>query len=161
MTDRRVSSLRRWLGALALAVAAFLAGGYVFRDVQSRSFLELHECGDDCYRANELAGLIASAGIQRVPGLLPLVLKETSGCITIRHPFPQARRHFVVFPKRDIRDIGSVSVEDGPVMLECLAHVGWLVERYGLRNYWVETNGPGRQHVTYLHLHVLSNDARR
>ena len=150
--------MRRIAASAALLAFGMVCGGYWFRDVQPRSFLSLDQCADSCYRASDLAGLFASAGIQRVPALLPLVVRETNRCITIDHPFPVAPRHFVVFPKRDIKDIASVSVEDGPAVLECIEHLRWLVQRHGLARYRVETNGSGLQHVTYLHFHLLSED---
>jgi scavenger mRNA decapping enzyme DcpS-like protein len=153
--------MRRLLTSATLIALGVVIGGYVFRDVQPRSFLALNDCGDACYQPKDLAGLLASAGIQRAPKLLPLVLRETSRCITIKHPFPAASRHFIVFPKRDIKDIGSIAVEDGPAVLECFEHIHWLVELYKLSRYRVQTNGPGRQNVTYLHFHVLSNDERK
>jgi hypothetical protein len=153
--------MRRLVGYAVLLALGVLGGGYWFRDVQPRSFLALDRCADSCYRASDLAGLFASAGIQRVPALLPLVVRETDRCITINHPFPVAAKHFVVFPKRDIKDIASISVEDGPTVLECIEHLRWLVETHALSRYRVETNGSGLQHVTYLHFHLVSEDVSK
>jgi hypothetical protein len=69
--------------------------------------------------------------------------------------------HYVEFTKRDIKDIASLSVEDGPYVLECFAHMQALVEEYKLRAYRVLTNGPGRQDVTYLHFHLVASDRPR
>ena len=149
-------NLARWGWAglwLGLGVAL---GGYLFTGVQARSLLALPGCGSSCYRPSDLAGLLASIGVQRTPGLLPGVVKETERCITINHPFPDARVHFVAFPKRDIKDIGSLKTEDAPFVLECLAHIQVLVAENNLRAYRVITNGPGRQDVTYLHFHLVS-----
>ena len=62
----------------------------------------------------------------------------------------------MVFPKRDVKDVASLSVEDGPYILECFAHVQALVAEHQLRAYRVLTNGPGRQDVTYLHFHLMA-----
>ena len=150
--------MRRLLTSGLLVALGVVAGGYLFRDLQPRSFLALNDCRSSCYRPNDLAGLLAAAGIRRVPGLLPLVHRETDRCITIEHPFPTAQTHFVVFPKRDIKDIASISVEDGPAVLECFAHINWLVTRHNLTRYRVETNGASNQHVTYLHFHLVSTE---
>ena len=141
------------VGLVGLGV---LIGGYLFSDVQPRSLLALTECAGACYRPNELAGLLASAGIQHAPSLLPLVVKESEKCISIKHPFPKEKFHFVVFPKRDIRDVANIAAEDGPFVLECLAHIRILVSENNLRSYHVRTNGPGLQHVTYLHFHLVA-----
>jgi hypothetical protein len=150
--------MRRLLTSGLLVALGVVAGGYLFRDLQPRSFLALNDCRNSCYRPNDLAGLLAAAGIQRVPSLLPLVHRETDSCITIKHPFPAAETHFVVFPKRDVKDIANISVEDGPAVLECFAHINWLVTRHNLTRYRVETNGASNQHVTYLHFHLVSTE---
>ena len=84
------------------------------------------------------------------------MVKESEHCITIRHPFPESRLHVVSFPKRDMKDIASLGMEDGPYVTECLAHIQALVAENDLRSYRVVTNGPGRQGVRYLHLHLVS-----
>lgn len=147
---KKVGMAVLWLGL------GLLMGGYLFSGVQPRSVFALPECGASCYRPSDLAGLLTSIGVQRTPGLLPGVVKESERCITIRHPFPDSRVHFVSFPKRDMKDIASLGVEDGPYVLECLAHIHALVAENNLRAYRVITNGPGRQGVRYLHLHLVS-----
>ena len=145
---------------LPVAVALFVGvalGGYLFSDSQPRSFLALSNC-DHCYHANELAGLLASAGIQKSPAAAVLAVKETDRCIAIEHPFRWWKYHFIIFPKKDIRDIAEVAIDDQPYVLDCLAIIRTLVAENGLRNYRVETNGPARQDVTYLHFHLISSD---
>jgi len=141
---------------MALAfVAGIAVGGYLFSASQPRSFLALANC-DRCYRPNDLAGLLASVGIQRAHGALPLVVKETDRCMAIKHPFPEARVHFVVFPKKDVKSIADVAVDDQPYVLDCLAVIRALVVEHRLRAYRVVTNGPGFQGVTYLHFHLVA-----
>ena len=84
----------------------------MFDASQPRSFLTVLDCRNTCYRQNDLAGLLASVGIQRGSGLLPLVAKETDRCIAINHPTPQERVHYVIFPKKDIKNIADVAVGD-------------------------------------------------
>jgi histidine triad (HIT) family protein len=142
------------VGALAFA-AGVVAGGYLFSSSQPRSFLALSQC-DGCYQPKDLAGLLASVGVQRAHAALPHVVKETDRCLAIEHPFPQARLHFVVFPKKDVKSIADVSVDDERHVLDCLGVIRALVTERGLRNYRVVTNGPGLQTVTYLHFHLLA-----
>jgi HIT domain len=150
--------MRRIVLAVICLGVGVLIGGYLFSGVEPRSVLALPECGDSCFRASDLAGLVASVGIQRKPRLLPLpnVVKETERCITIRHPFSNRRVHFVSFPKRDIKNIGSMSVEDGPYVMECFAHMQALVGEHHLRAYRVMSNGPLLQSVGYLHFHLIA-----
>lgn len=149
----------RLLPVVIALVAGVTLGGYLFSNSQPRSFLALSKC-DHCYGANDLAGLLASASIQKSPALTVLAVKETDRCVAIEHPLPKQKYHFIVFPKKDIKDIADVSVDDQGFVFDCLAIIRALVIENGLRNYRVETNGPARQHVTYLHFHLLSNDAR-
>ena len=139
-----------WLGL------GVILGGYLFTGVQPRSLLALPGCGAAGLRPNDLAGLLVSIGVQRAPKLLPGVVKETERCVTIKHPYPDARVHFLVFPKRDIKDIAGLGAEDAPFVLECLGHIQALVAEHDLRAYRVITNGPGRQDVTYLHFHLVA-----
>jgi Scavenger mRNA decapping enzyme C-term binding len=141
-------------GALFFVLGVAL-GGYLFAGVQPRSFLDLRNCGSSCYQLNELTGLMASVGLQRAPGLLPKVVKETDRCISVNYPDRKVRLHFIILPKKDIKDIASVSLEDGPFVLECLAHVRALVTEHHLRDYRVYTNGPMKQDVRYLHFHLV------
>jgi diadenosine tetraphosphate (Ap4A) HIT family hydrolase len=149
----------RILRTLLTFFAGVGVGGYLFSASQPRSFLALSNC-NPCYRPKDLAGLLTSAGIQRASGALPMVVKETNRCIAIEHPFPKTRFHFVVFPKRDIKNIADISVDDQEYVLDCLAVIRALVTENGLWNYRVITNGPGSQDVTYLHFHVVSKSGR-
>ena len=149
---------RVFLAAL-IFFAGFGLGGYLFLDSKPRSFLALSNC-DSCYRPNDLAGLLVSAGIQRAGAALPFVVKETERCLAIEHPFRKMRFHFVVFPKKDIKSIADISVDDQEHVLDCLAVIRALISENGLRSYRVETNGPGLQHVTYLHFHLVSKESR-
>ena len=140
-----------------LFLAGIGLGGYLFADTQPRSFLALANCGS-CYRPNDLAGLVASVGIQRASAALPRMVKENDRCLAIEYPFRKTKFHFVVFPKRDIRSVADISVDDLPYVLDCLAVIRALVVENDLHEYRVETNGPGPQKVTYLHFHLVSTD---
>lgn len=143
-----------WLAMVTFA-AGIVAGGYLFSSSQPRSFLALAQC-DGCYRVNDLAGLLASVGVQRAHAALPLVVKETERCLAIEHPFPATRVHFVVFPKKDIKSIADVSLDDERYVFDCLGVIRALVLEKRLQSYRVVTNGPGLQTVTYLHFHLLA-----
>ena len=147
---------RLFLAALTL-LAGVALGGYLFSDSQPRSFLTLSGC-DSCYRLNDLAGLLASAGIQRAAAAVPVAVKETDRCVAIEHPFRKTKFHFIVFPKKDIKNIADVAIDDQQHILDCLAVIRALVVENRLRSYRVETNGPGLQHVTYLHFNLLSSE---
>lgn len=107
---------------LALSIGITL-GGYLFSRTQPRSFLALNRCEGTCYQANELLGLLTSVGIQRFPALFPGVVKETDKTIVMEHPAPEARIHYLVIPKKDIKNIGELSDADRESLIDAFAVV--------------------------------------
>jgi diadenosine tetraphosphate (Ap4A) HIT family hydrolase len=145
------------LAGACLFGVGVLAGGYLFAGSQPRSFLALADCGKTCYKKKDLAGLLASVGINRADSVVPLVVRETDRCIAIYHPRPLARLHYVFFPKKDIKNIADIAIDDQPYVLDCLALIRAVISDKGLRgDYRVYTNGPDLQDVTYLHFHLVS-----
>jgi histidine triad (HIT) family protein len=149
--------IRKSLFALFLLAAGVVAGGYLFSRSLPRSFLAVGNCGGRCFNANEIAGLLASAAIQRAPGVIPGVVLESDTCIAVRYPRPQTRIHLVLFPKRDVKDIATLTAEDVPYVLGCFAMVRELVETEHIKDYRLSSNGPTRQEVTYLHFHLIAD----
>ena len=140
---------------LALVIGITL-GGYLFADTQPRSFLAFNKCEGTCFQPNELMGLLTSVGIHKFPALLPSVVKETDRTVVVEHPAPEARIHYIVIPKRDIKNIGQLSDADRESLIDAFAVVREIVNEKSLVNYRVTTNGPGYQGVTYLHFHLTA-----
>ena len=142
----------------AIFLVGIVVGGCLFSHVQPRSILNLSQCQGNCYRSNDVAGLLTSTGIRFAPGMMPKLVAESDRCLAIAHPFPERneRYHFVLFPKKDIKNIGEIGVEDEPYLMDCLAMMQSLIVRYQLRDYRVMTNGPGLQQITYLHFHLMT-----
>ena len=148
--------MRRTLSILIALLLGIVVGGYLFRESQPRSFLALHACHDQCFKIKDLAGLLASAGINHTPGLLPFLASESKRCVAVRHPKPEGRYHLVYLPKRDLRNVLELTAEDIPFLTDCLALAREDASRAGVRDYRLTTNGPGLQHVTYMHFHVVA-----
>src|SRR5438128_4074310 len=128
---------RNWIGLAFGFGLGCIAGGYAMRDVQPRSLLAVDRC-DHCWSPNELAGLVGAIVMTRAPGLVPLVVLETNRTIAIRFPTgPRAPEHFVVVPKRDIRDAAHVATGDEPYLADAFAVIGKLVRDRGMRHYRV------------------------
>jgi histidine triad (HIT) family protein len=148
------------LKMLVLAGVLFLgglaAGAYLFSKSLPRSFLATASCGDHCYSASEIAGLMTSAAVLRAPFVVPGVVLESDTCLSIRYPKPKARIHYVLFPKRDVKNIATLTPEDIPYVVGCFAMVRELVLRDNLKTYEVYTNGPGKQEIAYLHFHLTA-----
>jgi len=142
---------------MILFAAGVACGGYLFDESIPRSFLALGDCADRCYRPSELAGLIASAAILRAPFAIPAVAMESDTCVAIRHPKPEARAHYVLFPKHDARNITTLTEQDSPYVLGCFVLARELVARDNLRGWRLTTNGPGLQDVAYLHFHLVGH----
>ena len=136
-------------GAFVLGV---MVGGFLFSNTQRRSLLAVTEC-DHCLAPNEISGLVASVLVQRVPALIPKVL-ETERTLVVRHPTPQARYHYVLLPKRDIKNIGRIARGDQEYVVDLMAVAAHLVRENKLSEYRLWTNGPGEQAVGYLHFHL-------
>jgi len=140
----------------ALVALGVLIGGTLFSRSIPRSVIALPDCGSTCYRPQDLAGLVASVGIRMLPGWVPGIVAETDRCLALRHPQPEARVHLVLVPKHDARDIGELTVDDQPFVMDCFAMVAALATTFDARNYRLVTNGPALQHVTYLHFHLIA-----
>lgn len=138
---------------IALVLLGVLIGGYLFSDTRSRSILALHRC-ENCLHPNEVLGLIASVGIAKTPGLVPSVVLETDKTLAIAHPAPSARRHFVIIPKRDIKNVGEIGAEDEAYLVDSFAVMTELIREYDLSTYRLWSHGPGNQMVAYLHFHL-------
>ena len=132
-----------------------LIGGYLFSHSRPRSFLALNRC-QNCLTHEDLLGLVASVGIQRFPGLMPFVVFETDRTIAIKRPFSSERIHYVIIPKKDIKNIGEISEVDGQYLTDAFLVGRWIIERENLSRYRLYTNGPGYQDVTYLHFHLAA-----
>jgi histidine triad (HIT) family protein len=152
-----VKKLKLVVLMLAALVIGVMLGGYLFADTRPRSFLALNKCEGTCFQANELLGLLTSVGIQRFPALVPSVVKETDKTIVIEHPSPQARIHYLVIPKKDIKNIGELSDADSEYLIDALKVAREIINEKNLRDYRLTTNGPGYQGLTYLHFHLTAN----
>lgn len=142
---------------LAALLVGVILGGYLFSDTRPRSFLALNRCEGTCLQANELLGLAASVGVQKFSALAPSVVKETDKTIVIESPRPQARIHYLLIPKKDMKDIADLSDADREYLLDAFKVAGEIIREKNLTNYRITTNGPGYQTATYLHFHLTAN----
>ena len=142
---------------LIIFIAGLTAGGYLFRDTQPRSFLKIDACDESCLNPNELLGLIASVSIQNLPDLIPFVVKETDKTVVIDSPIHEAPIHYVIIPKKDIKDVGDISELDKEYLIDAYAVIGQIVREENLTQYKIYTNSPDYQTVNYLHFHLLAN----
>lgn len=149
--------MRRLLTILGILLAGIVIGGWLFSRSIPRSFLAVHNCKSTCFRPSEMVGLLASVGIQKASGVIPLAVMESDTCIAMQHPKPEARVHLLLIPKRDIKNIGEITEADQEFVMGCFALVSSLATKNNAQNYRLLSNGPALQHVTYLHFHFMAN----
>jgi len=132
-----------------------LIGGYLFSKSQPRSLIALNQCRS-CLTQEDFLGLLASAGIQNFSGAMPLKVCETDKTIAVKLPFSAERRiHYVIVPKKDIKNIGEISGANEQYFTDAFYVARWIIEQGKLSKYYLYTNGPELQHVTYLHFHLI------
>ncbi len=153
-----MSKFRKIIFWLILFVLGVIVGGYIFRNTEPRSFLALNNCEKTCLKPNELAGLLVSVGIQNASSLIPKIIKETDKTIAVEHPFPESKIHYLVFPKKDIKDISKLSNENKEYLDDAYGVMTEIIEEKKLTKYRIITNGPAYQHVTYLHFHLQAKE---
>ncbi len=138
-------------------VLGFAAGGWWLQDTRPRSLLALPAC-ERCLHPNEVAGLLTAGLIHSHPAFVPSVVAETDRVIAIKHPFPKDKFHFVIFPKRDVRNLGDVDPGEREDLVEVMAVGATLIRDHHLQRYRFWTNGPEGQATAYLHFHLSGSD---
>lgn len=144
-----------WIAVFALGV---LAGGWLFAGARWRPLLETRR-QERRIDSAELLGLLGSIAVRRVPGVLPEVVMTTPLTVAFVPPHREARTHFVIVPRRDIKDVSDLRAGDEPYLVDAFAVAGALARRNGLKRWRVFTRGPDEQAVRYLHFHFVSSDA--
>ncbi len=139
---------------LLCIAAGIVIGGYLFSRSQPRSLLAINRC-EDCMSRKDLAGLLASVSIQRMPGVIPFIALETDKTIAIKLPLQKTHFHYVIIPKKDIKNIGELREEDASYLIDAFLVARQIIEKEKLTRYRILTNGPSYQDVTYLHFHLV------
>jgi len=106
----------------------------------------------------DVLGLIGSIGIRGLAGhleSLPSVVAETDRTFALSIPDRRYEVHYVIVPKKDIRDAGQISAEDQPYLTDLFLVARHLAEKERLKGYRLYTNGGDLQTVGYLHFHLV------
>lgn len=151
------SGIKTALISTASLLAGIGLGAYLFSETQRRPALSFRRCEQRCLKPEELMGLLASVALNKFPGVLPSIVLETDKTVVIRHPSPQKRIHYVIIPKKDIKNATDFSDENSAYLIDIFAVIQELVKEEHLTDYEVITNGPGKQAVTYLHFHLIAD----
>ena len=151
---------RTWFAAsllLCLAIGFLLGAAAIHRPIPNAP-LELPPARHP-WNPKDVLGLIGSLGIRELAGHLdavPSVVMETDRTFVIELP-PDWRHHvhYVLVPKKDIRDVGQISAEDQPYLTDVFLTARVLAEKEHLYGYRLYTNDRALQSVSYLHFHLI------
>jgi len=148
----------RHITVIVLSVAAgFLFGAAAIHRPIPNTPLELPPARNP-WDPKDVMGLIGSIGIRTLAGhlvTLPHVVLETDRTFALEIPETKNKVHYVLVPKKDIRDISQISADDEPYLTDVFLTARQLIEKRGLYDFQISTNGPGRQEVGYLHFHLI------
>jgi len=139
-----------------LVVVGAVASQYFLKDVAVRRPIEINDCNPFCFKTNEALGLLASIGVKYAPEYIPDKIYETDKTLAMVHPTAKTKHHYVIIPKKDVKNIAEVAEEDKIYLLDAIAVIQRIIADRKLETYQVVTNGPGYQDVTYLHFHLVS-----
>lgn len=140
-------------GLLCSFALGLLIGWWLFSDARPRQLIKLGKQSHTSSR-EELLGLMASIGVQKLPLLIPGIILETDKTIVFKHPRPKYRIHYIFAPKKDIKNVGDFSEDDRGYITDLFATIATVISQESIQDYRLWTNGPGKQDVTYLHFHL-------
>jgi histidine triad (HIT) family protein len=152
--------MKRFVAWVLVFGLGFVAGGWLFAGARWRPLLETRR-QERRIDVAELLGLVGSIAVRRTPGILPRVVMTTRHTVAFVSPQPEARTHFVIVPRRDIKDVGDLRAGDEPYVVDAFAVAGALARENGLKRWRLFTRGPDEQAVRYLHFHLVSNEDPR
>ena len=148
--------IKKFFFYLLLMAVGIVVGQYLFKDMKIRRPIETKNCEPICLKTNEALGLLASIGLKYASDYIPDKIYETDKTVAMVHPTSKTKHHYVVIPKKDIKNKAEVSEEDKIYLLDAIAVIQRVIAEKNLETYQVVTNGPGYQDVTYLHFHLVS-----
>jgi histidine triad (HIT) family protein len=141
---------------LSFAIGFLLGAASIHRPIPHAP-LELPPARNP-WNPTDVLGLIGSAGIRDLAGHLegiPSVVAETDRTFALSVPDPRYKVHYVIVPKKDIRDAGQISAEDQPYLTDIFLMARQLAEKDSLKTYRLYTNAGDFQTVGYLHFHLV------
>lgn len=86
------------------------------------------------------------------------IVYEDELCLAFRDINPQAPVHVLLIPKKPVKSLDELSVEDGPLCSHLLLTVPKIAGLLGLSGGYrtvINTGAHGGQTVFHLHIHIL------
>ena len=67
---------------------------------------------------------------------------ETDHTLAMQLPSIKRGMHYVLIPKKDIKNIGDIAAEDAPYLIDLFAVAQHIITAKNLTQYEIITNGP-------------------
>lgn len=87
------------------------------------------------------------------------IVHQDENCVVLVDIQPQAPKHFLVVPRKEISSLDEASVADKAVLGHLLFIAAEVARKNGIAESGyrvvINTNGDGGQSVPHIHLHVL------
>lgn len=86
------------------------------------------------------------------------IVYQDDVCLAFHDVSPQAPKHILLIPKKEIENIAAATAEDAEILGHMMTKVKQIAEQAGLENgYRVVANcgADGGQSVDHLHFHIL------
>ncbi|CDZ80285.1 HIT-like protein [Candidatus Rubidus massiliensis] len=97
-----------------------------------------------------------------IKGELPAdIVYESQNILAFKDIHPKAPIHLLIIPKKEIKNLQSVTKEDLPLVQEMIVAAQELAERFGIGDGYrlLTNNGPlAGQEVFHLHFHLLGGE---
>lgn len=97
-----------------------------------------------------------------IRGEIPSVkVYEDDDMVIINDIAPQAKKHYLLLPKKHYANIIEMSEEDAVTLGRCLKKLSTLVDKLGLENGFRLVSNKGEnafQTVQHLHVHILGGE---
>ena len=104
-------------------LVGFGSGALIFRD-KPMTLTTLESCLDNCLTTKDILGIVARLGLTIAPDWTPGLIKSPISVLPYFTPNQGgAKKHFVLFPKADVRDISLVEIDDAAYLIDCFSMI--------------------------------------
>ncbi len=113
---------------------------------------------------SDFAGAFIGFGFEYLSALIPVKkIVNNSKVIAFDHPSPYWEEHILLIPKKSIRSIGELKLDDNntiQILSEIFSSVQDIIRDYQFENYTLMVNGGSYQDVPQIHFHLGSGTAK-
>jgi len=145
------------LTSITSFLISVIIGGILFSHTPPRFNYQTRQEFHNSY-SDDLLGYLTSIGLNNFPeNFVPNLIQSSDKSVVIAHPYPEADLHYLIIPKKDLRNLSDLNPDNEEYVLDCLRQAQDIINQKHLTNYQIITNGPGYQNASYLHFHLLTD----